>query len=32
VSSTNGVLQLTARGVYDSTTNTFTATDLDVVL
>jgi hypothetical protein len=32
VSSSNAVLQLTARGVYDSTTNTFTATDLDVVL
>ena len=32
VSSTNTVLQLAARGVYDSTTNTFTATDLDVVL
>ena len=32
VSSTNPVLQLTARGVYDSSTNTFTATDLDVVL
>jgi hypothetical protein len=32
VSSTNTVLQLAARGVYDSTTNTFTATQLDVVL
>jgi hypothetical protein len=32
VSSTNAVLQLTARGVYDGTTNTFTATDLNVVL
>jgi hypothetical protein len=32
VSPTNPVLQLTARGVYDSTTNTFTATELNVVL
>jgi hypothetical protein len=32
VSSTNTVLQLAARGVYDSTTNTFTATELDVLL
>ena len=32
VSSTNTVLQIAARGVYDSTTNTFTATDLNVVL
>lgn len=32
VASTNPVLQLTARGVYDVTTNTFTATVLDVVL
>jgi hypothetical protein len=32
VSSTNTVLQLAARGVYDGTTNTFTATELDVVL
>jgi hypothetical protein len=32
VASTNPVLQLTARGVYDVTTNTFTATYLDVVL
>ena len=32
VSSTNTVLQLTARGVYDRNTNTFTATDIDVVL
>ena len=31
-SSTDPVLQLTARGVYDSTTNTFTATELNVVL
>jgi hypothetical protein len=32
VSSTNVVLQIAARGVYDSTTNTFTATELNVVL
>ena len=31
-SATNPVLQLTARGVYDSTTNTFTATGINVVL
>ena len=32
VSATNTVVQLAARGVYDSAANTFTATDLDVVL